>query len=232
MKILALIPARGGSKRVPGKNIKPLGGLPLIAWTIRAACDSGSCGEPLVSTDDPEIAEVARLHGAQVPWLRSAELSSDIAGSVEVALDALDRHEAEAGAIDGLLLLQPTSPFRSAATIQSAIMLFQKHSGARPVVSVSKASAHPAWCFRVSDNDMTPFLGGDIRPQRSQDLEPAWMLNGGVYLIAPKRLRQERRFLTPDTLALRVEDESESIDIDTPADWLMAEALLRLRSLP
>ncbi len=226
MKLLALIPARGGSKRVPGKNVKPLGGLPLIAWTIKAAQESGVCSRIQVSTDDDEIVEVSRRYGADVPGLRPAALATDTAGSVEVAIHALDVYGQEFGEPDGLLLLQPTSPFRTAATIKRAAAVFQSSGGAHPVVGVSPASCHPAWCFRATSTGMEPFLGWDSLGSRSQDLEPAWMLNGAIYVIAPARLRAEHKFLTPDTLPLIMKDAQEAIDIDTPEDWAAAEASL------
>ena len=226
MRILALIPARGGSKRVPGKNIKKLGGLPLIAWSIQAALESGVCEEVLVSTDDPAIAEISREHGAKVPSLRPAELATDAAGSVDVALHAVDSYEATHGAVDGLLLLQPTSPFRTAETICRAAELFAKSCGDHPVIGVGVASCHPVWCFRCTAKGMEPFLGWDAIAVRSQDLEPAYMLNGAIYLIAPQRLRAERTFLTPDAQPLLMDDFRQSLDIDTPDDWVLAESLL------
>lgn len=227
MKLLALIPARGGSKRVPGKNIKPLGGMPLIAWTIKAAQESRVCTRIQVSTDDEDIAEVSRKYGAVVPGLRPADLATDTAGSMDVAIHALDMCEQEFGVPDGLVLLQPTSPFRTAETIRRAAALFEASGGAHPVVGVSAATCHPAWCFRATATGMEPFLGWDVIGQRSQDLEPAWMLNGAIYVIAPSRLRSERKFLTPDTLPLIMTDAHEAIDIDTPADWAEAETTLR-----
>ncbi len=226
MKILALIPARGGSKRVPGKNIKLLGGMPLIGWSIKAAHESEVCSCVQVSTDDEDIAGVAREYGAHVPSLRPPHLATDTAGSVDVAIYALDAYEAEFGAVDGLLLLQPTSPFRSSETIRRAIELYSEHDGLYPVVGVSPATSHPAWCFRTTNNAMEPFLGWDSIGLRSQDLEPAWMLNGAIYLIAPSRLRSERKFLTSDTIPLLMENAREAIDIDTPMDWAVAEASL------
>lgn len=226
MKILALIPARGGSKRLPGKNIKLLGGIPLIAWTIRAAQDSGCCIDILVSTDDSAIAEVARQHGASIPWLRPAELASDTASSVDMAIHALDAYEMENGTIDGLLLLQPTSPFRSADTIREAVAMFTEGRARHPVVSVSPASTHPAWCFRATDKSMEPFLGWETIGQRSQDLEPAWMLNGAIYLISPIRLRAERTFFTRDVRPLLMDKPGETIDVDTPNDFKFCEAYL------
>lgn len=227
MKILALIPARGGSKRLPGKNIKPLGGRPLIAWTIRAASDSGVCCAVQVSTDDPEIAEVATRYGARVPGLRPPELATDTAGSVDVALHALTLYESTHGPVDGLLLLQPTSPFRTAETIRSAVALFAQHQGDRPVVSLSPASCHPAWCFRNTASGMEPFLGWEVLGARSQDLEPAYMLNGAIYVISPLSLQTNRTFLTPDTLGLTLKDPDESIDVDTPEDFERCEQVLR-----
>lgn len=226
MKILALIPARGGSKRLPGKNIRKLGGLPLIAWSIRAARESGVCDEVVVSTDDPQIAEIASLHGAAVPGLRPAELASDVAGSVDVALQALELHEALHGNVDGLLLLQPTSPFRTAESIRRAVALFGGEAGRRPVVSLSPAASHPAWCFRVTQDGLSPFLGWEPISQRSQDLEPAWTLNGAIYLVPPGRLRTERSFFGVDALPMLMDDPREAIDIDTPADWVLAESAL------
>ena len=226
MKILALIPARGGSKRLPEKNTKMLGELPLIAWTIKAALASGVCTDVMVSTDDLAIAQVAREHGANVPWLRPAELASDIATSVDVAIHALDAYEKSSEVVDGLLLLQPTSPFRGAESIRNAVSLFEASRGMHPVVSVSQALAHPAWCFRATAHGMAPFLGWRELQKRSQDLEPAWMLNGAIYVISPTRLRQQKSFLTSDTMPLLMDDPSAAIDIDTASDFAQCEAVL------
>lgn len=224
MKILALIPARGGSKRLPGKNIKLLGGMPLIAWSIRAAQKSGCCSEVVVSTDDPSIERVSREYGALVPWLRPEQLSTDTASSVDVAIHALNSYEAENGSVDGLLLLQPTSPFRSAETIPLVVKMFIEEAGRVPFVGVSPASSHPAWCFRLTKNGMSPFIAWDER--RSQDLEPAWVLNGSIYLISPERLRAEKTFVTTDTKPIAMTEVSESIDIDDRYDWAYAESVL------
>lgn len=230
MKILALIPARGGSKRLPGKNIRPLGGRPLISWTIHAARESGVCSAVVVSTDDEVIADIAREQGAQVPGLRPAELASDTAGSVEVALHALEQYERAHGPVDGLLLLQPTSPFRTSDTIRAAVQKFTESAGRYPIVSVSPVTSHPAWCFRIVDRCIEPFLGWGSMNKRSQDLEPAYVLNGAIYLIAPARLNRERSFLTTDTQALMMLNSSEQIDIDTLGDWEMAENVVAKRN--
>ena len=228
MKILALIPARGGSKRLPGKNIKPLGGLPLIVWTIRAARTSSCFVDVLVSTDDQEIADISLVYGASVPWLRPPELASDTAHGVDVALHALDAYEMSHGPVDGLLLLQPTSPFRTAETIKSGVALFETNRGIRPVVGVSPAQSHPAWCFRTTADGMEPFLGWDVlkKQKRSQDLEPAWILNGAFYLISSDRLRKEKNFLPSDALPLLMDDPIVGIDIDTASDFEKCERSL------
>ena len=228
MKILAVVPARGRSKRLPGKNIKLLGGRPLIGWTIEAALQSDAACAVLVSTDDAQIGAVAQAFGASVPGLRPAHLATDTATSVDVVLHALDVYESDHGQVDGVLLLQPTSPFRTAESIRRAVALFREDVS-RPLVSVCAASTHPAWCFRLEGDSMEPFLGWENLSRRSQALEPAWTLSGSIYLIAPDVLREHRRFVLPGTVPMMVYDNLESIDIDTPEDW--SAALLALESL-
>jgi CMP-N,N'-diacetyllegionaminic acid synthase len=222
MKILALVPARGGSKRLPGKNIRLLGGKPLIVWSIDAAKGVSEICDILVSTDDPAIAAVAKKAGALVPWLRPADLSSDTASSVDATLHALDWYESQNGPVDGLILLQPTSPFRSTDSIQRSVAIYKKECGHHPVVSVSPASCHPAWCFHLLGQGMQPFLGWEKVNQRSQDMEVAYMLNGAIYLIAPTILRKSRSLLTTDFQPFVMNDPIECIDIDTELDWSMA----------
>ncbi|MGX9565683.1 acylneuraminate cytidylyltransferase family protein [Pseudomonas viciae] len=230
MRILAIVPARGGSKRLPGKNVKILGGRPLIAWTLQAALDSQVILETLVSTDDPTIAEVAQRYGGVVPGLRPAHLATDTASSVDVVLHVLNDFETQHGAVDGVMLLQPTSPFRTAESIRQAVALFHQDRS-RPVVSVCAASIHPAWCFRFENGAMEPFMGWEPLVQRSQDLEPAFTLNGSIYLIAPQVLREQQRFLCPGTVPLVIPDGVESLDIDTADDWDAAvNAVDELRS--
>jgi CMP-N,N'-diacetyllegionaminic acid synthase len=226
VRILALVPARGGSKRVPGKNIRPLHGKPLLVWSIEAARDVPSVCDIMVSTDAQEIADVARDAGALVPWLRPGELATDTATSVEVALHALSWYEEDLGPVDGLLLLQPTSPFRTKPSIARAISLFREQ-GQRTVVSVSPAADHPLWCYRIDDHTMRPFIDRAARPVRSQDLPPAYALNGSIYLIAPKDLRAKRSFLPEDAVPLVIESTDETLDIDTEADWRAAMQLPR-----
>lgn len=224
--ILAIIPARGGSKRLPRKNIKLLGGVPLIGWTIKAALSSECFVDVLVSTDDSAIAEVSKQQGASVPWLRPAALATDFTPSIDVVLHALDAWEQANGKADAVVLLQPTSPFRSAKSIRSAVEQFLRADGLHPVVSVSPASTHPAWCFRMAEDGIEPFLGWDKVSGRSQDLEPAWALNGAIYAMSAQRLRQDKAFLTHDAHAFVMRDSSESIDVDTAEDFAACEAAI------
>jgi CMP-N,N'-diacetyllegionaminic acid synthase len=225
MRILALITARGGSKRLPGKNIRVLGGKPLIVWSIDVAKDIPEICDILVSTDDPAIATVSKEAGANVPWLRPAELATDTASSVDVALHALDWYEAENGAVDGLLLLQPTSPFRTQATVQRGIDLFSKH-GRQPVLGVSPTHDHPMWTLKMEGKYLVSFMPDQGLGMRSQDLPSAYVINGSFYLIFPAELRARRAFLGAKTIPLVIESPQEALDIDTGLDFMMAEFYL------
>lgn len=225
MKILALIPARGGSKRLPGKNIRLMGGKPLIVWSIEVAKGIPEVCDILVSTDDRDIADIAQAAGALVPWLRPAELSTDTASGTDVALHALDWYEKDKGRVDGLLLLQPTSPFRSLETVLRGIDLF-KANEFRSVIGVSPPGSHPMWCFRIEGNSMQPFVEGGGLHLRSQDLPPAYVVNGAFYLIKPNDLKRDRTFFNEAMVPLIIDHPVESIDIDNEYDWLIAEAML------
>jgi CMP-N,N'-diacetyllegionaminic acid synthase len=226
LRVLALITARGGSKRIPGKNIRSFGGRPLIVWSIDAAKGIPGICDILVSTDDSAIAEVAHDAGALVPWLRPAELATDTASSVDVCLHALEWYEREKGKVDGLMLLQPTSPLRSRGTVQRGIELFRKYRS-RPVLAISPAASHPMRCFQVNGETMSPFIEGAQLSLRSQDLPPAYVINGALYLITPDDLRKLRSFRSEDMLPLVIARLEESIDIDTEWDWEIAEYLLK-----
>jgi CMP-N,N'-diacetyllegionaminic acid synthase len=223
--ILAIIPARSGSKRLPGKNIRRLSGVPLIGWTIRTAMAAGVFDDVLVSTDDKEIAAIAREYGASVPWLRPVELSTDTATSVDVVLHALSDCESKDKSAASIMLLQPTSPFRSTETIRRAVALHMQADNP-PVVSVCPAKSHPAWCFQVDCNGrMRGWAGDGSLPTRSQDLSITYELNGSVYLATAKDLRKERSFVCSRTQALVVTAPEESIDIDDAWDWKLAECI-------
>lgn len=223
-RLLAIVTARGGSKRLPRKNLLPLGGKPLIVWTIDAARESAVCTDILVSTDDEEIASTARSAGASVPWLRPAELATDTASSADVIAHAMNRYEREHGAVDAVLLLQPTSPFRSAASIRGIAQAYSEQAGAQrhPVVSVSPAATHPAWTFAWRDGELRPTLGWEPMKLRSQDLPAAYALNGALYVIPAEDARAGISPVRPGALPFVMTDSRESLDIDTADDWALA----------
>lgn len=224
MRILALIPARGGSKRLPGKNIRMLGDKPLIVWSIDAAKGIPEICDILVSTDSSEIAEICKESGVLVPWLRPAELATDTASSVDVALHALDWYEANHGTVDGLLLLQPTSPFRTKENICTGIALFAKHEHSS-VVGVSPTHTHPMWTLKIENGYLVPFMPEARLQTRSQDLPPAVVVNGAFYLLSPMEIRNKRTFVTEKTIPLLISVSKETIDIDNEQDFKIAVCL-------
>lgn len=225
MKILALILARVGSKRLPGKNIRILGGKPLIVWSIDVARDIPEIFDILVSTDDPVTAAVCTEAGALVPWLRPAVLATDAASSVDAALHALDWYEAEKGSVDGVLLLQPTSPLRTKETVRNGIELFGKN-GQQAVLGVSPTHAHPMWTLKMEGGYLVPFMQEHGLETRSQDLPAAYVVNGSFYLISPAELRACRSLVGTKTIPLLIESPQETLDIDTEWDFKMAESIL------
>ncbi|TGL10767.1 cytidylyltransferase domain-containing protein [Leptospira meyeri] len=224
MKILALIPARGGSKRLPGKNIKYLGGKPLIAWSIDVVKGNPNICDILVSTDSAEIEHIAKSFGGYVPWLRPEHLSTDTSSSVDMAIHALQWYEKEHSPVDGLMLLQPTSPFRNPEMINFGIELFKRKKN--PIVAVSKTHNHPSWTFKIENENLVPFFDRNGMNQRSQDLEAAYVVNGSFYLTTPSDLISTLSFFEPKVTPLIVDNEFEAIDIDTPLDFQFAEFLL------
>ena len=228
MKPLYIIPARGGSKGIPRKNIKPLGGRPLIAYSIDAARQAGAPDSHIIlSTDDAEIADTARAPGLEVPYTRPAHLATDTAGSREVILDAMDWADSRGIDYDCVVLLQPTSPFRTATDIHSALALYSPEVDM--VVSVKEASANPYYnCFEA--DPATGYLHvskGDGLITRRQDAPPAWEYNGAVYVINPGSIRRMPLGAFPRRVPSPMPAD-RSIDLDTPADWLMAEAVIKL----
>ena len=217
MKILALILARGGSKRLPNKNILLLGEKPLINWSIDSAKFVSEICEIMVSTDSNQIKEVAKEAGAFVPWLRPDKLSSDESSSVDAAIHALDWYETNHGKVDGLLLLQPTSPFRTPTLIKEGIKLYSNFN-LNTVIGVSPTHEHPNWTFKLKEGALTPLFDKNGLNMRSQDLEPAFIVNGSFYLISPKNLRKNKSFFIEPLTPLIINSKIESIDIDTEED--------------
>jgi len=225
--MLGLITARGGSRGIPQKNVRPVAGQPLIAWTIAAARRARTLTRIILSTDDPAIAEVGRQHGVEVPFLRPAELAGPDSPHVPVALHALDWLAANEGYRPGyLVLLQPTSPLRTAADIDAAVELAVARS-ASAVVSVEAAPSHPYLTYRVGPTgELEAFVPCDLGYRRRQDLPPAFALNGAVYVVRCDELRRQRTFLPDGALAYEMPPE-RSLDVDSPWDLHLADLILR-----
>jgi len=221
VKVLAVIPARGGSKGIPRKNIKKLGGKPLIAWTIEAALKAPSINRVIVSTDDEEIAAVAEQFGAEVPFKRPIAIARDDTPGLDPVLHAIENSPDS----DWVLLLQPTSPLRSVDDIEGIIKLCQE-KGALSAVSVAEVGKHPFWMYqRSSDMRLQPLIPNRGEIMRRQDLPSVYVLNGALYLARPDWLIENQGFIGPETLGYVMPVE-RSVDLDTPLDWLWVEYLI------
>ncbi len=220
-RVLAIIPARGGSKGLPRKNVLPLGGKPLIAWTVEAALQASCIDHVILSSDDVEIMTTAEEYGCDVPFRRPAELASDTTSTVDVVSHALQGHPG----FDYLALLQPTSPLRTAAHIDAAFSLMQSHHS-KSVVSVCQVQKSPLWMYHIdASQTLVPVIPKGTQVTRRQDLPDAFLLNGAIYFIAVRAFLEERSFLLPDTLGFVMEDDA-SCDIDSAADLMRAQAIL------
>ncbi len=226
--VTAVITARGGSKGIPGKNLKMVGGRPMIAWTIEAARRAKRLSRVLLSTDDPEIARVAAEYGAEVPFMRPAEFAQDASSHLSVILHALDWMAANGGAPDYVCLLQPTSPLRIADDIDGAIALAVER-GADAVVGLAALEEHPYLARRLApDGTIAEFVPSGLKYPRRQDFPPAFRINGAVYINRPAALRRDQTFFPPSALGYVMPPE-RSIDVDHELDLIVVEHLLRNR---
>ena len=227
MSVIAVVPARGGSKGIPNKNIAPVGGRPLIAWTIDAALAARRVDRVVVSTDSERIAETARACGAEVPFLRPPELARDDTPGMAPIIHAVKTLQAAGSPLpEYVVCLQPTSPFRTAADIDDSIDLATR-MGSDAVVSVTPVHHHPAW-LRLIDGDgwIRRLPGSTDTAARRQDLPPVYALNGAVFLVRTTVLLASGTWET-DRTAAYVMPHERSVDIDTPWDLRVADALLR-----
>lgn len=227
MEILGLITARGGSKSIPGKNVKLLAGKPLIRWTIDEALKSSLVSRLVVSTDDDEIERVGLEGGAEVPFKRPAEMAGDASPHIDVIIHALEWLKFEQDyQPDYVLLLQPTSPFRTVADIDGAIQLAALKPDAEAVVGVCETEHHPFLAKKIdAEGGLEDFVKSDIAYLRRQDLPPAYVINGAIYLNKPDSLRKNRKIIPPGTLAY-VMPQERSMDVDTPWDFHLAELIM------
>jgi len=231
LKAVALIPARSGSVRVPHKNIRPLNGHPLIAYTIAAARDSGVFDAVVVSTDSEDYARVARHYGAEVPFLRAAAMAGSTSPDIEWVLHALDALAAQGRSFDAFSILRPTSPFRKAETIQRAWSAFTGAEGADSLRAVEPAQQHPGKMWVVRGERMTPLLPlnpEDAPPWHSQQkasLPRVYVQNASLE-IAWTEMARRTRSIAGQVLVPFLTEGDEGVDINGPQDWWYAEHLI------
>lgn len=226
-RVLGVIAARGGSKGLPRKNILDVGGRPMVAWSIAAAAGARHLARTVVSTDDEEIASVARASGGEVPFLRPADLATDRASIVDAILHAVDAVDDD---FTHVVLLQATSPLRSAADIDGAIELCAKQD-APSCVTVTAVEKGPEWMLEIgAAGDLKPFMAGP-RPTRRQEFSRHVVQpNGAVYVAKIDWLRQTRDFYGPGTIGLLMPRE-RSIDVDDAHDLDVVRAIVGARNI-
>lgn len=225
MRPLIIIPARGGSKGVPGKNIKLLNGKPLIQYTIEAALEVFDNNQIIVSTDTEEIKAVAEQLGLDVPFLRPLELATDTASSRDVILHAMDYCSSTMSwSPDAIALLQPTSPFRTGAHIKEALKLY--HPSLDMVVSVKETESNPYYILFEEDEDHYLRKSKSSQAKRRQDVPKVWELNGAIYIINPESIKKGE-IGDFDKVVKYEMDTYSSVDIDTPLDWQIAEVIAK-----
>ncbi len=224
MKTLYVIPARGGSKGIPGKNIKPLNGKPLIEYSIEVARQLADDADICVSTDSQEIADVAEKMGLKVPFLRPDYLATDNCGTYEVLLHAVEFYAQKGIDYDTMVLLQPTSPFRTVDDVKRALQCYTPDIDM--VVTVMEAATNPYYnSYETDENGFLKISKGDGSFVRRQDAPKVWEYNGAVYVINIESLRKMP--LSKFTRRRMVEMSRErSLDLDTPIDWMVAEAVM------
>lgn len=224
-KILALIPARGGSKRIPEKNIKVLSGKPLISYSIMTAKKSKYIDKVIVSTDNEKIADISREFGAEV-IKRPKELAKDETPTIEIVFHALDSLKKENYNPSIIILLQPTSPLRNTKDIDNAIDLFL-NSTCESVVGVYEIKNTPYWSLYVDDGYLKPLFGKKYLKMRSQDFKKVYRPNGALFISNPKSIYKYKSFFCKYTIPYVMPIE-RSIDIDDEFDFLLAEYFMKL----
>lgn len=222
---LAIIPARGGSKRLPRKNILDLQGKPLIAWSIEAALKSGYIDRVIVTSDDEEILQIAKQYGSDT-IKRPNELSSDTATSFDAIKHTIENVEH----FDYIVLLQPTSPLRTSQHIDEAIeQLHDKNADA--IISICEMDHSPLWSNTLPDDgNMSSFLRDEVKNKRSQDLDIYYRLNGAIYICKTDRLLDEKSFFIENDIYAYKMGRKSSIDIDEEIDFIIADSLIKSSS--
>ena len=220
---LAIIPARGGSKRLPQKNLLNLCGKPLIAWTIEAGIESRYIDRIIVSSDSDKILEVARIYDGVLALKRPRDLATDTAKTIDAIKHAIENTSQQ---FDYTILLQPTSPLRIGKHIDAAIE-FLDEKKADAVISVCEMEHPPQWSNTLPrDLSMKNFLKEEIKHERSQDLPKYYRLNGAIYICNTQRLLKENSFFIRDNIFAYIMDKESSVDIDDKFDFKLAECLM------
>ena len=230
-KVLAVIPARGGSKGLPGKNIRPLCGKPLLAWTIEQALDCPYIDTVVVSTDSPEIAAVSEQYGVPVPFLRPAELATDSAASADVLLHVLSLFEKQNQTSDYIILLEATSPLRRKNDIATALKLLDDHPTAESIVGVCRTeSQHPAFSVTLQNGFIKPYSGdfcnGTIPVLRRQEIDDVYFFEGSLYISRVAAFKRKKGFYHTATIPYIVQ-KWQSIEVDDIYDFDIVEALIK-----
>lgn len=226
--MIAIIPARGGSKGLPGKNIRELNGKPLIAYTVEAAVKAQQIERVIVSTDDGEIAEVARAYGAEIPFLRPGNLATDTSQAVDVYLHAVEYLMRESNEkIEKFMVLLPTAPMRTEVHIDKALELFQKE-GAETLISMKEAETPITWYYEKLNSDRVRNAGfGDCNAVDNRQVNKTFYVpNGAIYILDYELLKEKRTYYSDNTLAY-IMSAQDSVDIDTLLDFDFAQYLMQ-----
>jgi CMP-N,N'-diacetyllegionaminic acid synthase len=227
MRVLGVVTARGGSKGVPRKNVRPLAGKPLLAWTAETALRASSLARVVLSTDDDEIAAIGRAYGLDVPFTRPAELATDRSASLGVLQHAVGWLEQAGDRYDAICLLQPTNPLRTAELIDRCVVRLRE-TGADSVISVLPVPAehNPHWVYFAAGDGSLRLSTGELAPiPRRQDLPPAFHRDGSVYVMRRDVLMEQASLFGARVVGVET-DPARSINIDTFDDWTRAEALV------
>lgn len=228
MAVLAIIPARSGSKGLPDKNIRDLCGKPMLAYTIQAAVESGIFSTIHVSTESKRYAEIAQEFGADVPFLRDIETAGDISSSWDVVKEVLEKYKERNQTFSCVFLLQPTSPLRNADDIKNVYRLMHERK-ARAIISVCEAEHSPVWCNTLPESGtMESFLSRHAAMPR-QSLATYYRLNGAIYCVTTPSVYRQETLYSSESYAYIMPKE-RSVDVDDVYDFIYAEALLRYRS--
>lgn len=225
MSSIAIITARGGSKRIPKKNIKEFCGKPIITYSIEAALNSGVFDEVMVSTDSEEIAEIAKTYGASVPFLRSEATSNDYATTADVLAEVINEYQKINKSFDSFCCLYPTAPFVTSSRLEEAMKKLNE-SDAYSLMSVVQFSFPPQRALLIKDGKIT-YQYPENAKKRSQDLEPIYHDCGQFYICNTDVFQQKHSLVSDNTIPFIIPDE-EVQDIDNMSDWLIAEAKYRV----